>query len=104
SILNNNLTGAMMSVDATEKLEGYISNVAVNFYLVGYLTANFVSWANEKDYSTANAGIWEVVNMGGDIPAGWDGACLHFHKGAFSGGIRKNGTLIDNYHRVWKHR
>lgn len=99
----NDLRGAMMAVDGNEKLEGYIETTDVKFWLVGYLTDNCFSWANAKNYSTGNIGIWDPTDMSGDIPAGNDGAFFHAYQGAMATGIRKNGTGINNYYDMRNH-
>jgi len=105
--LSDNLHGAMMSVDGSEILEGFINGgVTISFYLVGWLTANMFDWANAKNYQTAPVGAWNETDFSPDIPAGNDGAFCHFFPTSAAmryGGVRKLGSAFDDYKRISMH-
>jgi len=100
------LTGAAMSVDGSEVLEGKIVVNDLKVYLVGWLTDNFTSWANAKNYSTGVIGAYTDVDMSGDIPADNDGAFMHIvgTVGTPTIGLREKGAGYDNYHRGQNHQ
>ncbi|HLA88485.1 MAG TPA: hypothetical protein VJL10_10710, partial [Anaerolineales bacterium] len=68
------LRGAMIGVDANEIFEGYIGVTSIDFYLVGYLTANVTTFTNRIDYTGAVQLSYIDVDFSADIPAGNDGA------------------------------
>ncbi len=108
AIFNGDLRGAMMACDSGGKVEGRIGNTAIDFYQVGYLTDNFASFTNAKDYSTATTGSYEETDLSGDIPAGNSGAFFHGYpsdSAEHKYGIRKNGeSSIDNYYDYSYHQ
>src|SRR5690606_8028450 len=101
ALFSNDLQGAMIGVDGSEIFEAYTndsSNVA--FYLVGYLTDNFVSITNGVDYSTGTTNSYVDVDVSSDVASGYDAALFHmwpsdsnFHLHA----LRKNGETDDIY-------
>lgn len=106
-IFNGDLRGAMMSVDANEILEYYSEYYEVDIWLVGWLKDNVSSWANAKDYSTATTGSYVDVDFSTDIPAGGNGAFVHFYgstNAEYSGNIRKNGETSDSYYDISNHQ
>lgn len=102
-----NLHGGMMSVDGGEILEGFINGgAAIFFYLVGWLTANMLDWANAKDYQTAPVAQWNETDFSADIPEGYDGAFCHFFPTTSShriSGIRKLGSAFNNAYDAYFH-
>lgn len=105
SIFGDDLRGAMMSVDGSEILEGQISASLVDFYLVGYLTANFTSFTNAIDYSTATIGSYVDADFSSDIPAGNTGAFVHFFSASeYKANIRKKGDSWDSYYDFSEHQ
>lgn len=76
-ISGGTIMGAMMPVDGNEKLQGYIEDTGVEFYLVGWINAGYAeSWPNALDYSFPEAdGGGETVLT--DIAEGSKGAFLH---------------------------
>lgn len=91
--------GAMMSCDGSEITEMYIENAGVDCYLAGYLTANFTSFTNSKDYSLGVTSAWTDVDISSDVPADNNGAYWHIYptnNSQYWYGIRKNGTSISN--------
>ena len=105
-IYAGDLRGVMISVDANEIFEakGGSDGQNIQILLTGWLKDNFTSSTNAIDYSTATTGSWVDVDMSSDIPSGNNGAMLEFisppASGEFKGGIRKNGTAIDNYQDI----
>lgn len=93
----NSHIGGMMAVDGGEILEGYITHLLIDFYLLGYLTDCVTSWVNGKDYSTETTVEWVDADMSSDIPSGNDGAFVALQTTALSFGIRKDGEEYDNY-------
>ena len=84
-----------IGVDASEICEGYIENVDVDFFLVGYVTDGFTARTNAANISPGNTAVYE------DLPAietGATGAIVEVVTGAqHSFNLRKNGLSTDIY-------
>lgn len=104
-LFQNDLRGAMMSVDVNEILEGWIASVQVDFFMTGYLTDNFTSFTNAKNYSTGTTGSYVDADFSSDIPVGNNGAFVHFSSGTeYAANIRKKGDAWDSYYDFSEHQ
>jgi len=88
---------ALIGVDASRIFEGYISDLAVDFYLYGYTMSPVTFFDNEKDESLTVTGSWTDIDATGDTEAAADGIILRIVNTdsgtvAFKGAIRKNGS------------
>ena len=96
--------GTFMSVDANEVLEIYRDSTSTNFYLVGYMTKNFVSVPATASYATATVGSYVDVDFSPNIPAGAVGAaCVMLYDEGSSQylfDVRKNGYGTDRYYNT----
>ena len=81
-IYGNDFRGAAMSVDGSEIFEATITNAAVDFYLMGWLTGNYTAITNATDFSTGVFGSWVEVDFSGTIGAGNTGAFVEQYNGS----------------------
>ena len=94
--------GVFMAVDASEVLQIYRDSASTNFYLVGYLTKNFVPFTNAKNYQTATVSSYVDVNFSTDIPVNAVGAaCVMLADESSTNylfDLRKKGYGTDRYY------
>jgi len=64
---------SLIAVDSNRFIEGYISDVVVDFYLVGYVTKPVTLFVNGKDVSLTTAGSWETIDATGETSPIADG-------------------------------
>lgn len=97
--------GGAISVDGSEIFEMVIEDtgsVSGDFavYVSGWLTDNFTSFANSKDYSTATTGSYQDADTSGDVPA--DNTGIGYQIAAAYGlswALRSNAdSAFDEYH------
>jgi len=93
--------GAIIGCDASQICEGYVENVAVDFFLVGYITDGCTFNTNATDVSLGTTGSWL------DLSALSSGANMGFIEvastSAYSYGLRKNGSSEDIYRDARTH-
>jgi len=102
-MFDGDLRGAMSGISSSGVFEGYAQVAAdIDFYVVGWMTANVVAFVNGISYVASGAGNWEDVNFSTNIPNGWNGAFWHFNEqnAEYAGGIRKDGAIYDNYYDI----
>ena len=103
SLFAGDQRGFAMAVDGSEILEIYGPTSGFSFYITGYLTANFTSFTNGKDYSTATTASYQDVDVSADVPSGHNGIFGIFYGNAsaeYKGAIRKKGATDDIYRDI----
>jgi len=93
--------GVIIGCDSSQICEGYIGNVAVDFFLVGYITDGCTFNLNATDVSLSSIGQWL------DLSALPSGANMGFIEVITSAGkrygLRKNGSSENIYQYVSRH-
>ena len=88
-------------VDANRVFEAWISNTAIQVWLIGYFMPPVSFEANAVSYALGSTGAWtDMAVSGGNAPADADGAMWLIRNPPstdYSGGIRKNGSADESY-------
>ena len=99
---------AVVGVDASEILEGYITDAGNDFYLVGYITAGAVFKTNADDISLGSTGAYATIDLSSYI--GTDtmtGAFIETYSAVAGGGnnyaFRTMGSSEDIYRKSYEH-
>jgi hypothetical protein len=84
--------------DASQVCEGYIGNASVDFFLLGYTTAQHTWNTNGTDASLGSTGSYQDLSA---LPAGAQSGIYNNHDAVFPNkfAFRKNGTAEDLYYR-----
>jgi len=91
---------AMIGCDASQVCEGYISNTAYDFFLVGYITDGATFNTNATDVSLSSTGSWLDLAA---LPANANMGFIEVNdatSGGYYYGLRKNGSSENIYERV----
>lgn len=84
-----------VGVDGSEIYEAYRGSIVIEFYLVGYMTANCTGLTNGTDKSLGSTAAYVDLTAS---PAGAIGSVIEVAMTASGNwNIRKNGDLADNY-------
>jgi len=92
--------GAIIGVDASEILEGTIEDTVVDFFLVGYITANATFYTNATDITPATTDAWVDLSA---LPSTASGAFIEV-VAPDTYGLRKNGStenILAPYRHGW---
>ncbi len=96
SIDANRIAWAIIGCDASQVFQGIISDVGVDFYVVGYVTAGAVFKTNADDISLTEAEVWKEINLSAEAPSGIMAFVEINPSSAFyDNGLRKNGSTED---------
>lgn len=100
-VVSHNCFGFVVGVDVSEICEGQIENVAVDFFLVGYILSGSTFNINATDVSLASINDWYDLSA---LPAGSIGGYIEIYSGGVgqSYGLRKNGSA-ENIYQSGKH-
>lgn len=90
----NGHSAAVVGVDGSEICEGYIANVTVDFYLVGYIVSGSTFYTNATDVSLATTAAWTNLMS---LPSGAIGAYIEVYPSDYYYGLRKDGSAEDIY-------
>lgn len=91
---------SIVGVDASEIFEGYIQDISVDFFLIGYCTTGFTSNTNATDISQTNINTYEdVVLPSGALAGVIEVVTTDFQSYA----LRENGTSSDIYRNAARH-
>jgi len=87
---------AIIGVDGSEILEGYIGNTAVDFYLQGYIKTNATFNTNATNLSISTTGAYTDLTA---LPSGATGGLIEVQCGTTyrKYALRKNGSSEDLY-------
>jgi len=92
---------AIIGCDASHICEGYISNTAYDFFLVGYITDGATFNTNATDVSLGSTGSWQDLTA---LPSGANMGFIEAHStSADDYGLRKNGSSEEIYQRLIFH-
>jgi len=101
STLYHDTFGVIIGCDASQICEGYIENVAVDFFLVGYITDGCTFNTNATDVSLATTATWLDLTA---LPATANMGFIEVTSGgAYNYGLRKNGSAEDIYKYAFRH-
>ncbi len=85
-----------VGVDGSRICQGWISNVAVDFWLVGYFTTDAVFFDEGIDKTTGSSDVWETVDCSAVVPAGATALIFEIAAaGSYRVGLRKFGSTDD---------
>ena len=86
---------AIIGCDGAQVIEGWIQDLAVDFFVVGYVTEGAVFKTNADDIAIASAGAWEPTDCSTEAPSSVMLFCEQIANEAY--GVRKNGDTEDIY-------
>jgi len=94
--------GAVIGCDGSQICEGYIENVAVDFYLLGYITDGCTFNTNATDVSLGSTGSWQDLSA---LPSGANMGIIEVNDPSPYNlyGLRKNGSSEDFYQEARCH-
>jgi len=92
--------GWIIGCDTSQVCEGYIGNVAVDFYLVGYITDGATFNTNATDLSLSSTGSWLDLSA---LPSTSVMGFIEIAGAGYYCGLRKNGSSEDIYRYAQKH-
>ena len=93
--------GVIIGCDASQICEGYIGNVAVDFFLVGYITDGCTFNTNATDVSLATTATWLDLTA---LPATANMGFIEVATATtYTYGLRKNGSAEDIYWDALRH-
>jgi len=95
--------GIVVPVDGSRRCEGYIENLAVDFYLVGYITAG-TRKVNGLDKSLGTTGSYQDIDLVADAPADAMAVLIEVNSGVSStldNFCRAKGSSDDYYKNVY---
>jgi len=99
--LNYRRLWTIIGCDASQICEGYISNAAYDFFLVGYITDGATFNLNATDVSLGTADEWLDLTA---LPATANMGFIEvISSDAYAYGLRKNGSAEDIYLDVGRH-
>jgi len=100
AITRNHYTfGVIIGCDTSRICEGYVSNTAFKFYLVGYITDGATFNTNATDISLSSTGSWLDLAA---LPANANMGFIEVNdatSGGYNYGLRKNGSS-ENIYRI----
>lgn len=82
---------ALVGLDGTEKFEMYISNTAVDCYLVGYITDGYTYLATPVDKSLASTGAYANIDCSANAPGATALVFDLFSNGDYDYDLRADG-------------
>lgn len=86
---------AIIGCDGAQVIEGKIQDVAVDFFIVGYVTEGAVFKTNGDVITPSTVGVWEAHDLSTEAPSG---IMLFFEETMNRQyGVRKNGDTEDIY-------
>lgn len=87
---------SVIGVDGSEICEGKISDLSVDFFLVGYIKSDATFNINATDLSLASTGAWtDLTALPGGATGGFIECCEPGYNRSF--GLRKNGSSENIY-------
>ena len=93
--------GAIIGCDGSQICEGYIGNVIVDFFLVGYVTDGATFNTNATDVSLGSTGSWADLSA---LPSGANMGFIEVNSsGEYDYGLRKNGSSEELYANCRQH-
>lgn len=88
-------SAAIVGVDGSEICEGNIGNTDMDFFLLGYITADSTFNTNATNLSLGSTGSWTDLSA---LPSGATGGFIEvITSGEYDFGLRKNGSSEDIY-------
>ena len=93
----------IIGCDTSQVCEGYISNTAYDFFLIGYITDGATFNTNATDVSLSSTGSWHDLTA---LPATANMGFIEVHEAGDTGyiyGLRKNGSSENILQRVANH-
>lgn len=86
----------VIGVDASEICEGYIDNLVMDFFLLGYIKSSHTFNTNATDLSLSTLAAWLDLAA---LPSGATGGYIEVPAayGPYLYGLRKNGSVEDIY-------
>ena len=89
---------SLIAVDSNRHIQGYISNTAVDFYLVGYVKDPVHLFVNGKDVSLSTAGSWQLIDATDETSSKADGLIIQVvNRGTafYQSQVREYGSTQD---------
>jgi hypothetical protein len=91
----------IIGCDASQICEGYISNTAFDFFLIGYITDGATFNTNATDISLSTTGSWLDLSA---LPSGANMGFIEIDStNYYYYGLRENGSAEDIYQCTWYH-
>jgi len=97
---DHNCFGAIIGCDASQICEGYIENLDVDFFLVGYVTDGCTFNTNATDVSLGTTDQWLDLSA---LPSGANMGFIEVTTNVKEYGLRKNGSAEDIYGDAFHH-
>ena len=96
----------IIGCDAAQIIEGYVGALTTDFYLVGYITADFTFETDATDKSpAAGFAAWTDMDCSGDVPVGTTHIIFEVDTSANvrNYGLRRNGGTEDIHTDLYYH-
>jgi len=91
----------IIGCDGSQVIEGKIDNVAMDCYLIGYITDGVTMFTNPVDKSLGGAGSWTDIDCSANAPANATGLIFSATHVFANYGLRKNSSAEDIYRDAW---
>jgi hypothetical protein len=97
----HNAPGVVIGCDGSQTCEGNISNIGVDFHLLGYITQGVTFNTNATDFNLGTTGAWTDLDSIGSGKV--FGIIEIISSGNYKYGLRKDGSGEDIYYRCMRH-
>jgi len=85
----------LVGCDTNQIIEGYIESVAVDFYVIGYITDGITMFTDPVDKSLGGTGAWTDIDCSASTDSSTSGLIFSITNVSAAYGFRKNGSAED---------